>query len=72
MVVAFRRWAAGQRDEVGFAPVVQLAVPVDLAPVPQGPVQPFLGKALLNPVHGAQRHIQGFRHLGSSPTIVAS
>ena len=44
MVVAFRRWAAGQRDQVGFAPVVQLAVPVDLAPVPQGPVQPFLAK----------------------------
>ena len=41
MVVAFRRWAAGQRDQVGFAPVVQLAVPVDLAPVPQGPVQPL-------------------------------
>ena len=48
MVVALRRWTAGQGDEVGFAPVVQLPMPVDLAPVPQGPVQPFLGKALLN------------------------
>ena len=27
--------------------------------------------ALLNPVHGAQRHIQGLGHLGSGPTIVA-
>ena len=40
-------------------------------PVPQGPSQPLLGKSLLDPVYGAQRHIQGFRHLGSRSTVVA-
>ena len=69
--MAFRRRTAGQRDQVGLAPVVQLPMPVGLAPVPQGPSQPLLGKSLLDPLYGAQRHIQGFRHLGSRPTVVA-
>ena len=64
--MAFRRRTAGQRDQVGLAPVVQLPMPVGLAPVPQGPSQPLLGKSLLYPVYGAQRHIQGFRHLGDA------
>ena len=53
MVMANRRRTAGQRDEVGFAPAVQLSMPVGLAPVPQGPGQPLLGKTLLDPVYGA-------------------
>ena len=79
VVMAFRRRTAGQRDQslprtgygVGLAPVVQLPMPVGLAPVPQGPSQSLLGKSLLDPLYGAQRHIQGFRHLGSRPTGVA-
>ena len=71
VVMAFRRRTAGQRDHVGLAPVVQLPMPVGLAPVPQGPSQPLLGKSLLDPVYGAQRHIRGARHLGSRPTVVA-
>ena len=64
--------AAGCRpDQVGLAPVVQLPVPVGLGTVLQNPGQPFLGKALLDPVHCAQGHIQGFSHLGSRPTVVA-
>ena len=35
------------------------------------PRQPFFGKALLDPAHCAQGHIQGFSHLGSRPTVVA-
>ena len=65
-----RRWAAGQRRRVGFAPVVQLPVPLGLGPVLQNPFQPSLGEAPLDPVHRAQGHIQGFRHLGSEPTVV--
>ena len=33
--------------------------------------KPFFGKELLDPVHGAQGHIQGFSHLGRWPTVVA-
>ena len=29
------RWAAGQGNQMGFAPVIQLPVPVGLGPVPQ-------------------------------------
>ena len=35
---------------------------------PTGTQPTPLGKSLLDPVYGAQRHIQGFRHLGSRPT----
>ena len=66
-----RRRAAGQGDQVGLAPVVQLPAPVGLGTVLQNPRQPFFGKALLDPVHGAQGHIQGFSHLGRWPTVVA-
>ena len=66
MVMAFRPRTALQRDQVGLAPVVQLPVPVGLAPVPQEPSQPLLGKSLLDPVYGAQRPIQGLRHLGDA------
>ena len=74
MVMPCRRRTAGQRDQslprtgygVGLAPVVQLPMPVGLAPVPQGPSQPLLGKSLLDPLYGAQRHIQGLP-LGEPP-----
>ena len=66
-----RRRAAGQGDQVGLAPVVQLPAPVGLGTVLQHPRQPFFGKALLDPVHCAQGHIPGFSHLGSWPTVVA-
>ena len=71
VVVAFGRRAAGQSDQVGFAPVVQFPAPVGLGTVLQNPRQPFFGKALLDPVHCAQGHIQGFSHLGRRPTVVA-
>ena len=40
MFMSLRRWAAGQNDQVGFAPVVHLAVPVGLGPVLDRPVRP--------------------------------
>ena len=67
----FRRRAAGQSNQVGFAPVVQLPGPVGLGTVLQNPLQPFFGKALLDPVYGAQGHIQSFGRLGCRPTVVA-
>ena len=69
--MAFRGRAAGQGDQVGFAPVVQLAGPVGLGTVLQDPSQPILAEALLDPVHRAQRHIQPFSHPGRRPTVVA-
>ena len=40
----FRGRAAGQGDQVGFTPVVQLAGPVDLGAVLQDPSQPILAE----------------------------
>ena len=71
VVMPFRGWAAGQGNQVGLAPVVQVPGPVGLGTVLQNPLQPFFGKALLDPVHRAQGHIQSFGHLGRRPTVVA-
>ena len=70
VVVAFRRRAAGQRDEVGLAPVVQLPVPMGLGPVLQHPSQSPLGKTPLDPEYRALGHIQGLGHLGRRPTLI--
>ena len=67
----FRGWAAGQGNQVRLTPVVQLPGPVDLGTVLQNLLQPFFGKALLDPVYRAQGHIQSFGHLGRRPTVVA-
>ena len=71
VVMAFRRRTAGQRDQVGLAPVVQLPMPVGLAAVLQNLLQPFFGKALLDPVYCAPGHIQSFGHLRCGPTVAA-
>ena len=65
------RWAAGQRDEVGFPPVIQLPVPVRLGPVLQHPFQSTLGKTPLDPVHRALGRIQGLGHPGSGPARIS-
>ena len=70
VVVAFRSRAAGQGDEMGFRPVVQVAVPVGLGPVPERPVQPILGEAPLDAEHRALGHIQSLGHLGRRPALV--
>ena len=41
--MAFRRVAARQRNQVGFAPIVQLAIPVGLGMVVQHALQPLFG-----------------------------
>ena len=69
VVVALGGRAAGQGDQVGFAPVVQLAVPVGLGPVPERPVQPILGETPLDAEHRALGHIQSLRHLGGGPAL---
>ena len=65
MFVVLGSRAAGQGDQVGFAPVIPLAVPVGLAPVIQCPVQPILGKTPLEAEHRALGHNQGLGYLGS-------
>ena len=65
-----RRRTASQRDEVGFASVVQLPVPMGLGPVLQHPSQSLLGKAALDAEHRALGHIQGLGHLGRRPTCI--
>ena len=42
---------------MGFAPAVQLAVPVGLGPVLKRPIQPILGEAPLDAEHRALGHI---------------
>ena len=49
--------AAGQRNQVGLTPVIQLSVPVGLGALPEGPFQPILEKPPLDPVHRARHHI---------------
>ena len=70
VVVAFRCWAAGQCNQVGLPPVVQLPVPVGLGPVLERPVHAILGETSLDPVHRAVNHVQGLGHLGRWPTLV--
>ena len=65
------RWASGQRDEVGFPPVIQLLVPMGLGPVPQHLFQSTLGKTPLDPVHRALGRIQGLGHPGSGPARIS-
>ena len=43
---------------MGFAPGIQLAVPVGLGPVPERPVQPILSEVPLDAEHRALGHIQ--------------
>ena len=65
MFMPFWRYGAGQSDQslprtgygVGFAPVVQLPVPMGLGPVLQHPFQPLFGEAPLDPVYGAQGQV---------------
>ena len=70
VVVALGGRTAGQGDEMGFAPGIQLAVPVGLGPVPERPVQPILGEAPLDAEHRALGHIQSLGHLGRRPPLV--
>ena len=64
------RFGAGQSDQVGFAPVVQLPVPMGLGPILQHPFQPRFGEAPLGPIYGALHNIDGLGHLGSVPPLI--
>ena len=70
MVMSFRRWATGQGDQVGFAPALQLPLPVRLDPVLQHPSQPSFGKAALDVEHRVLDHIQGLSHPGRRSTCI--
>ncbi len=62
--------AARQGNQMGFTPIVQLAIPIGLGMVIQHTVQPLLGVPPFGAEHRARRRIQGRRHLGSTPPFV--
>ena len=70
VVVALRGWAAGQGNEMGLRPLVQLPVPPGLDSILQRSLQPILGEAPLEAEHRALAHIQGLGHPGRRPPLV--
>ena len=79
--MAFGRVAARQRNQslprtgygVGFAPIVQLAIPVGLGMVVQHALQPRFGVPPFGAEHRALRRVQSRRHLGAlHPSSVLS
>ena len=71
VAVALRGWTAGQSDEMGLGPLIQLPVPAGLDSIFQGSLQPIFGKAPLQAEHRALAHIQGLGHLGRRPALVS-
>ena len=45
--MALGGWAAGEGNQVGFAPVIKFPVPMGLGPVPQHPFHPSSAKRRL-------------------------
>ena len=71
--MALGRVAARQRNQVGFAPIVQLAIPVGLGMVVQHALQPRFGVPPFGAEHRALRRVQSRRHLGAlHPSSVLS
>ncbi len=68
--MAFGSVAARQGNQMGFAAIVQLAIPVGLGVIVQYTVQPFLGVPPLDAKHRAGRRVQRCRHLGCAPAFV--
>ncbi len=62
--------AARQGNQVSFAPIIQLAIPLGLGVVVQHAAQSFLGVPPLGAEHRARRRIQGRRHLRSAPALI--
>ena len=71
MLVALRRRAAGQGDQMGFGTVIQLPVPVGLNAVFQCSVQPIPGEAPLGPEHRGLGNVQSLGHPGSGPDLIS-
>ena len=69
--MAFGRVAARQRNQVGFAPIVQLAIPVGLGMVVQDALQPLFGVPPFGAEHRALRRVQSRHHLGGTPPFVS-
>ena len=59
--------AARQGNQMGFTPIIQLAITIGLGMVVQHTVQSFLGVPPFGAEHRARRRVQGRRHLGSTP-----
>ena len=63
--------AARQGNQVGFTPIVQLAIPIGLGVVVQHAAQSFLGVPPFGAEHRARRRVQGRRHLASAPARIS-
>ena len=63
--------AARQGNQVGFTPIIQLAIPIGLGVVVQHAAQSFLGVPPFGAEHRARRRIQGRRHLESAPALIS-
>ena len=71
VVMALGRVAARQGNQVGFASIIQLAIPIGLRMVVQHAVQSFLPIPSFGAEHRARRRVQGHRHLRSAPPVVS-
>ena len=70
MVVASGGVAARQGNQVGFASIIQLPVPVGLRMVVQHALQTLVVVPPFGAKHCALRRVQRRRHLGSAPTLI--
>ena len=68
--MALRGVAARQGNQMGFTPIIQLAIPIGLGMVVQHTVQPLLGVPQFGAEHRARRRVQGRRHLEGAPPFV--
>ena len=69
--MAFGCVTARQGNQVGFASIIRLAIPVGLGVVVQHAVQSLLPIPAFGAEHRALRRVQGHRHLRSTPSVVS-
>ena len=69
VVISIGSRGAGQGDEMGPGPVIQLAVPVGLGPVLKHSVQAVLRETPLGAVYAGLGRVQSLGHLGSRSAL---
>ncbi len=69
--MALGRIAARQRDQIGFALVIQLTIPVGLGMVVQHAVQALVGVPPFGAEHRALRRVQRCYHLVRAPSFIS-
>ena len=69
--MALGRITARQGNQVGFATIIQLPVPIGLRMVVQHAIQSLLSVAPFGAEHRARRRVQRCRHLARAPSFVS-